>query len=352
MNTEKLVDFLENSFLSVLLSKETITDISYNGEDIFYLDNKLGRLKREEKVEPQLIKDFIRQIANLSEKQFSYQSPELDVSFGKYRLTALHQSVCRKANQECISFSLRISSSKLRIEEDEKLFPKELQELLEVLIHSNVSLVIGGLTGSGKTELQKYLISNMKENTRTIVIDNVLELDQLKIDKSLDLNIWQVDENRGSVSTQRLVRTALRSNPDWLIVAESRGKEALDILNSSLTGHPIITTLHAFDVESMPYRMARMVMMNEQKMDYQDVYQDISYHLRFYIYLTRNYSNSGAVLRYVSSICYLNGKKMEEIYGSDGENKRFGLLSEDALKLLNCVHASDLFKRTFLGGIK
>ena len=352
MDVKKLIEYIESSFLRELVLLESVTDISYNGESIYYIDNRFGRLKWSTEVEPQLVKDFIRQIANLSEKQFSFQSPELDVSFGKYRLSALHQSACRKNNVECVCFSIRISSSKVHIEENERFFPKEVIDLLDVLINSNVSIVIGGLTGSGKTELQKYLLTKMQENTRTIVIDNILELDQLKIDRNLDLNIWQVDDNRSKTSIQSLVRTALRSNPDWLIVAESRGKEMLEVLNSSLTGHPIITTIHALDIESMPYRMVRMVMMNEQKMDFNDVYQDIAYHLRFYIYMKRKYLNNGAVLRYISSIAYLNGKDMEEIYGSDGENKKYKSLSAKALTLLNISHASDLFKKTYLGGIK
>ena len=352
MDVKKLTDYLESSFLKDLLSLDSVTDISYNGDNIYYIDNRYGRLRRDVEVEPQLVKDFIRQIANLSEKQFSYQSPELDVSFGKYRLSALHQSICRKNNVECVCFSIRIASSKLRIEENEQFFPREVIELLDVLIDSNVSIVIGGLTGSGKTELQKYLITRMRENTRTIVIDNILELDQLKINKNLDFNIWQVDENRSKASIQSLVRTALRSNPDWLIVAESRGKEMLEVLNSSLTGHPIITTLHALDIESMPYRMVRMVMMNEQKMDFNDVYQDIAYHMRFYIYMKRKYLNNGAVLRYISSIAYLSGKDMEEIYGSDGENKKYKSLSANAKALLNISVTSDLFKKTYLGGNK
>ena len=352
MDVNKLIDYVENSFLSDLLTKPSVTDISYNGESVYYIDNHLGRLRRKTSVEPQLVKDFIRQIANLSEKQFSYQNPELDVSFGKYRLNALHQSICRKNNMECICFSIRIASSKLRIEENEQYFPREVVDLLDVLINSNVSIVIGGLTGSGKTELQKYLITRMNENTRTIVIDNVLELDQLQVEQNLDLNIWQVDENRPSSSIQRLVKTALRCNPDWLIVAESRGKEMLEVLNSSLTGHPIITTIHALDVESMPYRMARMVMMNEQKMDFDDVSHDIAYHMRFYIYLKRKYTDGGAVIRYISSIAYLNGKKMEEIFSSDGEKKKYRLLSEKAKSLLDTSQSSSLFKRTFIGGNK
>ena len=351
MDVSKIVSFFEESFLKNLLSNDKVTDISYNGQDIFYVHNDFGRLKSEITIDKQTAKDFIRQIANLSEKQFSYQNPELDVSFGRYRFNALHQSIARKNNEESVCFSIRIASSSLRFKDSDSL-SEEVKELLQVLIDSNVSIVIGGLTGSGKTELQKYLISLMRENTRTIVIDNILELDQLKVEQTLDLNVWQVDEKRPAASMENLVRNALRSNPDWLIVAESRGKEMLDVLNSSLTGHPIITTLHAFDINSMPHRMVRMVMMNEQRMQFEDVYSDISYHMRFYIYLKRKYTPNGVVQRYISSISYLNDKQMEPLYGSDGERKTYVTLSEKAISLLDLSGTTELFQKTFLGGKK
>ena len=349
MDIDKTILFFEGSFLRPLLTNKKVTDISYNGHDIYYVDNDLGRCKSDIKITRQEAKDFIRQIANLTEKQFSFQCPELDVSFGKYRFDAIHQSICRKGNQESVSFAVRIASSSLKFGNDGAL-DENIKELLEVLVKSNVSIVIGGMTGSGKTELQKYLISLMKENTRVIIIDNILELDQFAPKQDLDLNIWQVDEKREAASIQNLVRSALRSNPDWLIVAESRGKEMLDVLNSSLTGHPIITTLHAFDVNSMPIRMTRMVMMNDQKTSFNDIYNDISYHMRFYIYLKRKYQSNGMVQRYISSIGYLKGRNMEEIYGSDGNNKSTSLLSEEAIKLLDISKVSNHFKAAFIGG--
>ena len=351
MDVSKAVTYLEESFLKELLMNSKITDISYNGEDVFYVDNDLGRLKSPVTIERQVAKDFVRQIANLSEKQFSYQCPKLDVSLGRYRFNAVHQSISRRNNEENVGFSIRIASSSLKFNETDSL-SDELKELLKVLILSNVSIVIGGQTGSGKTELQKYLISLMKENTRVIVIDNILELDQLKTEQCLDLNIWQVDEKREEATIESLVKNALRSNPDWLIVAESRGKEMLDVLNSSLTGHPIITTLHAFDINSMPHRMVRMVMMNEQRMNFEDVYYDISYHMRFYIYLKRQYLKDGFVSRYISSISFLSTHGMEEIYSSDGKQKKYGLLSKEAIKMLDLSNTSDLFKATFIGGKK
>ena len=126
----------------------------------------------------------------------------------------------------------------------------------------------------------------------------------------------------------------------------------LDVLNSSLTGHPIITTLHAFDIKSMPHRMVRMVMMNEQKMAFDDIYADISYHMRFYIYLKRKYNARGFVKRYISSIGYLDKDKMEEIYGSDGSKERYSLLSEEAKKMLDLSGVSKRFIATFIGGKK
>ena len=102
----------------------------------------------------------------------------------------------------------------------------------------------------------------------------------------------------------------------------------------------------------MPTRMVRMVMMNEQKMNFKDVYADISYHMRFFIYLKRKYLTDGMVSRYISSISYLHGNAMEELYGSDGENQKFGLLSEEAIKMLDLSTVSDRFKATFIGGFK
>ena len=104
MDTLKTIDYLEHSFLEPLLGNPNVTDISYNGQDIYYVDNDLGRLKSDIAINKQNARDFVRQIANLSEKQFSYQNPKLDVSFGKYRFNAVHQSIGRKIKKGFFRF--------------------------------------------------------------------------------------------------------------------------------------------------------------------------------------------------------------------------------------------------------
>ena len=69
MDVKKLIEYMESSFLRELVLLESVTDISYNGESIYYIDNRFGRLKWSTEVEPQLVKDFIRQTDSIFSKE-------------------------------------------------------------------------------------------------------------------------------------------------------------------------------------------------------------------------------------------------------------------------------------------
>ena len=312
---EKLISYIENSFLAPLLKEKEITDISYNGVSFFYVHNEKGRVKSKIAASNEEVINFIRQIANYSEKQFSYSSPSMDVSISKYRLNAMHPSIVRVQNDKACSFSMRIGSSENRIKSGSEFLPKEAEDFLISCLKNEESLVIAGPTGSGKTELQKYLLSKLKKNSRVIVIDNIQELENLRQYEDLDLTSWQVSTNNPSGSIQELIRNALRSNPDWLVVAEARGKEMSDVLSSVMTGHPIITTIHAKSVEAIPKRICRMIMQADTTQKYEDIFEDVQEHLKYYVYLNRRYSKSDKVLRYVASIGELqNDGSMKIIY--------------------------------------
>ncbi len=184
---EQAIRYIEDSFLSPLLKDDAITDISYNGVNIFYVHNKEGRKKADITISSNGAMDFIRQIANYSEKQFSYSVPTLDVSVGKYRINASHSSIVRVKDDKSCSFSIRIASEELRIKSDKRFMSKECSKFLLDCLNKEESIVIAGPTGSGKTELQKYLLSKLKPCTRVIVIDNIQELENLRNFNDLDL---------------------------------------------------------------------------------------------------------------------------------------------------------------------
>ena len=304
----KLVSYIENSFLSPLLKDELVTDISFNGVALFYLHSKLGRKKFNYDLSLQSAIDFIRQIANYSEKQFSYSEPILDVSIGRYRINAVHNSIVRVSDEKGISFSIRIASKENKVKSDKKFMDKQMKEYLISLLDKNESIVIAGQTGSGKTELQKFLISSIRENAHIIAIDNIQELEGLRENENLDITSWQVYPNMVERTFESLIRNALRSNPDWLIIAEARGKEMADVLLSVTTGHPVITTMHAHDIREIPFRIARMIQLNNPNQQFEDVLSDVKNNFLNYVYLKRDISKNGEVSRYVSLIARIDPK--------------------------------------------
>jgi pilus assembly protein CpaF len=300
--------YLESSFLKDLLFLPGITDISYNGQSLNYVTNEEGRKRAEFVPSKEEVGDFLRQIANLCERQFSYSAPILDVSFGPYRLNAVHASLCRSSNEKSYSFSLRLASASCRLEGDAAFFGGSEGLLLEALKQGE-SIAIGGTTSSGKTELEKWCLLHLGENRRVIVIDNVEELDLLE-NRAIDLTTWLVNEAIPGSSFSGLIRNALRNNPDYIVVAEARGKEMLDALNSAMSGSPIITTLHAQRLEQMPERMARMAMMANERLYLDDLLTDIAAHFRYFVYLRKTLTNQGKIQRYVEAVGrYEEGQK-------------------------------------------
>ncbi|HBF68315.1 MAG TPA: hypothetical protein DDW20_03225 [Firmicutes bacterium] len=308
--SNKAIDYIESSFLKDLIMNKNITDISFNGETIFYVDNELGRKKSNIVITNDEAIDFIRQIANYTEKQFSFVEPILDVSFGRYRLNAIHQSIGRLNNEKVINFSIRIASLKNRIISDSGFMSNEMKLYLNDLIKNKKSIMIAGETGSGKTELQKYLLSTLKDNSRIILIDNLEELENLRTNPNIDLNSWQVGKSNAK-SFEDLIANALRCNPDWLIVSEARGKEMSSMLTSVMSGHPLISTIHAYNIEEIPHRICRLIMQESSNQKYEDIFIDVINHITNYIFVKKYVDNNGKVIRYISDISLFNKENMK-----------------------------------------
>lgn len=312
---DKLLTFIENSFLEPIIKLDCVTDISYNGVSVFYVHNQKGRMKSDIKISENEAIDFIRQIANFSEKQFSYANPILDVSIGRYRINAVHPSLVRVGNEKSCSFAIRIGSFESKIEKDPNFMSKDALAYLDESLKKEHSIFIAGPTGSGKTELQKFLLSRLKNYSRVIVIDNIQELEYLRLNENLDITSWQISPNNQFGTIQELIKNALRSNPDWLVIAESRGAEMNDVLNSIMTGHPIVTTLHAKNLEDIPNRICRMVEMANPNQKHEDILSDINTHIKTCVFVNREYNADGNVKRYVESIGELQPDgKMKIIY--------------------------------------
>lgn len=346
---DRLKNYIDNSFLNPLLKDDNITDISFNGKYIYYLDNNKGRIKSDIEINESEVKDFVRQIANLSEKQFSFQEPHLNISIENYRFYALHSSICRYNYEKVTTFSLRKTSFKLKINDDSSFLNKKLVLLFKTLIDNHISIVIGGETSSGKTEFQKYLISKIKRNSRVIVIDNILELDSLHDILDIDLVIFENNDDFNFSNAKNLIKASLRNNPDWLIVAEARGEEMIDILTSSMSGHPIITTLHSLSAKSIHDRMAMLIMLNDKKFNYDNILKDLYLHFPIAVQIEKFISKEGKVIRRIKEVIEkLPDGKNNILYSVYKNNETYGKISSNLLLNLSIEGFNDEFKSIYI----
>ncbi len=117
------------------------------------------------------------------------------------------------------------------------------EKLLEVIMHEitrpNGMILITGPTGSGKTTtLYAFMRKIHTPEVKIITIENPIEYHLPGIVQT------QTDEKKEYGFAEGL-RSALRQDPDVIMVGEIRDSETADIaINSALTGHLVFSTLH------------------------------------------------------------------------------------------------------------
>jgi type IV secretion system protein VirB11 len=126
-----------------------------------------------------------------------------------------------------------------------------------VVAHDNV-LIAGG-TNSGKTTLANALLREITErypDERIVVLEDTVEL-QCGARDCLSLRTGP------GIGLADLVRSALRTSPNRIVVGEVRGGEALDLLDAWATGHPGgCGTCHATTAEGALLRLDRLAQRN------------------------------------------------------------------------------------------
>ena len=143
-----------------------------------------------------------------------------------------------------------------------KSLSNEMAQFIGALSQAKINILISGGTGSGKTTLLNILSSFIGVTERIVTIEDAAEL-QLQQPHVVRLETRPPNiEGRGEVAQRALVRNALRMRPDRIILGETRGAEALDMLQAMNTGHEgSMTTVHANTARDALARLESMIAM-------------------------------------------------------------------------------------------
>lgn len=157
------------------------------------------------------------------------------------------------------TFTIRKKASKVFTLDDYvnagTITAKQNEVIIEAIESRKNILVVGG-TGTGKTTLSNAVldgIAKISPDHRLVIIEDTAEL-QCNSKNKVFLRSTR------NVSMLTLLKATMRLRPDRIIVGETRGKEALDLLKAWNTGHPGgIATVHANSAKGGLTRLEQLI---------------------------------------------------------------------------------------------
>jgi len=131
--------------------------------------------------------------------------------------------------------------------------PDMLERFRQILHRPNGMVLVTGPTGSGKTTTLYSALSELNSiESKIITVEDPVEY------RLPGINQVQVNE-KIELSFARVLRSALRQDPDIILVGEMRDQETAQIgLRAAMTGHMVLSTLHTNDAASTPIRLMDM----------------------------------------------------------------------------------------------
>ena len=131
--------------------------------------------------------------------------------------------------------------------------PDMLKRFREIIRRSNGMVLVTGPTGSGKTTTLYSALAEINTiDQKIITVEDPVEY------RLSGINQVQVNE-KIELTFARVLRSALRQDPDVILVGEMRDAETAQIgLRAAMTGHLVFSTLHTRDAAGTLFRLVDM----------------------------------------------------------------------------------------------
>ena len=260
-------EMAEYSVLTQYLGRDEIEEININGWDDIAITYTDGHIEKTEEhfFSPQHAVDVVKRLLHHSGMIIDNATPMSQGHLpGNTRITALKEPLVDE--DRGISVSTRLLHPS-RVDRAQLVkggnATKKMIDFLCMCLRYGVSFVVAGATSSGKTTLLNALLTSIPDNKRIFTIESgsrELSLVKVKDGKVINNVVHTLsrpsDNPAYNITQEDLVVASLRFNPDIVVVGEMRDTEAYSAVEASLTGHTVVSTVHASAADAAHMRLA------------------------------------------------------------------------------------------------
>lgn len=243
-----------------LMIKDTyIEDISCSGLGAIFLEHKIFKgVKSAITFEShEDLDDFVLRLSEQIKRPVTLRNPIVDATLpdGSRINIVFGREVSRRGS----NFTIRkFSETPLSIIEliEFGSLSYEMAAYLSVVIEDGMNLFVVGETASGKTTLLNAVTTFIPMSHKIVSIEDTPELQVPHGNWLREVSRAPGQGEKGaSVSMFDLLKAALRQRPNVIIVGEIRGEEGNIAFGAMQTGHEVMSTFHAANVEKLIQRL-------------------------------------------------------------------------------------------------
>lgn len=253
-------EFIGDGLIDPIMHDPFIEDISCDGlkSPIFVYHTRYESMKTTLcYTDSADLDSFVTKLAQRAGKYISIAEPILDATMADG--SRIQMTLGTEVTAHGSTFTIR----KFR---EEPITPTDLIEwktfsplsiaFLWLAVESGKSCLFAGGTASGKTTSLNAISLFMPPLAKIITLEDTRELKLPHANWIPSVTRDSFDTGgRGEIDLYELLRAALRQRPEYLLVGEVRGREALTLFQAMSTGHITYSTIHADSVASVVHRL-------------------------------------------------------------------------------------------------
>ncbi|MDI3235968.1 ATPase, T2SS/T4P/T4SS family [Exiguobacterium antarcticum] len=302
-----------------LIDREDITDVFVNGTksiryigpegDTLFVDSLTKEVIRFSS-EDEILRLAYR-LVNVTESTLTTAKPYTDTALPRLRVNIMKSDISGIGT----SISIRKSSSELRATRERMLSTNQASEeeldFFKAAVQAKLKILIVGGTGTGKTEFIKHLAQHIPDNERTLVAedDPELFLHELYPEKHFYTFECRLTGNPETDIPYSIgLKLGLRQHPRRIIVGESRGEEAMQMIEFFESGHSGFTSIHAESSEEALQRLKKMCLRSGVNLSGDDILQSIAGAFDLIVVLEKLEDNN----RYLTQVSEIKGYSYEK----------------------------------------